>query len=63
MDIENEGWAWLANGRKRHYFRNTRSLCGKWTYGGKDLETDDTSFPGNCMGCQRVRWAELKGKR
>lgn len=63
LEEKAEGWAWLTNGRKRHYFRDTRSLCGKWAYGGKDLENDDIDdpfFPGNCMGCQRKRWAELK---
>ena len=25
-----EGWAWLWNSQKWHYFRGGRSLCGKF---------------------------------
>lgn len=30
MSESKEGWTWLFNSRKDHYFRDGKSLCGKW---------------------------------
>ena len=30
MSETKEGWTWLINSRKDHYFRDGKSLCGKW---------------------------------
>ena len=26
-----EGWSWIGSSKEAHYFRNGRSLCGRWT--------------------------------
>lgn len=42
-----EGWTWLTNSRKWHYFVEGRSLCSKWMlFGNPTLETgtDDSRF-------------------
>ena len=53
-----EGWKYLFNSPKWHYFRNGRSLCRKWMNFGKDFEGDKPS-PDNCKGCLHVREKEL----
>lgn len=49
-----EGWGWPLFAAKPHYFRDGRSLCGKWTFG---YRTDLTSGRGrgefDCAQCQR----------
>ena len=49
-----EGWGWLHNSTKWHYFREGRSLCGKWMMlgSGDDLETGNYNSPDNCKGCK-----------
>jgi len=37
MPKKREGWTWLWNARKDHYFRNGRSLCGRWMCLGGDF--------------------------
>lgn len=54
-----EGWTWLQNSRKWHYFRDTRSLCGKWSYLGLDnFEKEGDDSPDNCAECRRKRKKE-----
>jgi hypothetical protein len=56
-----EGWFKLLNARKWHYFRGTRSLCGKWMYlGSGPLVGSDNKVghPDDCVACQRKRMAE-----
>lgn len=49
-----EGWTWLVNTKKWHYFRDSRSLCGKWLYlGSSDLEQGKDNSPDNCVACVR----------
>ena len=44
-----EGWSWLFNGRRDHYFVNGVSLCGKWAIlGGGDCQ-DISDSP--CAAC------------
>jgi len=48
-----EGWTWLINSTKWHYFRNGKSLCGKWmTFGNPDLEQGNNNSPDNCKSCR-----------
>lgn len=57
-----EGWTWLLNARKWHYFVNRRSLCGKWAilFGG-DLDEIGSLDGENCKVCQR-KLEERKSK-
>jgi hypothetical protein len=57
-----EGWTWLHNATKWHYFRNSRSLCGKWMYLGddNDLQKGKDRSPDNCSGCIAKLAAEQK---
>jgi hypothetical protein len=50
----NEGWGWLMNSRKWHYFVEKKSLCGKWAiFKDDDLEQGDDGSPDNCVACKR----------
>jgi hypothetical protein len=58
--LAREGWTWLFNSRKWHYFRGSRSLCGKFLLlGSKDLEMGNDKSADNCGSCQR----KLEAKR
>lgn len=49
-----EGWTWLKNSRKWHYFVDKRSLCGKWqVVADDDLEQGNDDSPDNCAACKR----------
>jgi hypothetical protein len=55
-----EGWTWLFNSRKWHYFRDQKSLCGKWAIlGNPTLEQGNDRSPDNCASCKRKRIAEI----
>ena len=51
------GWNWIFNSPKWHYFQGGRSICGKWLGIGlgetcdDDPETDDS--PDNCLACTK----------
>jgi hypothetical protein len=48
-----EGWTYLINAKKWHYFRDSRSLCGRWMYlGDSDLEMGKDNSPDNCTACR-----------
>lgn len=47
-----EGWAWLDNTTKRHYFVDGRSLCCKWGYFG-ELTPGTDYYPQNCTVCRK----------
>lgn len=48
----NEGWKWLANSPKWHYFREGRSLCCRWGTFAKDgFEQGKDNSPDNCPTC------------
>lgn len=50
----NEGWVWLSNSPKWHYFVKGRSLCGRFGLFGKhDFVQEDGSSPDNCKACQK----------
>lgn len=58
-DKPREGWAWLSNSPKWHYFVAGRSLCGKWLMVSGDLEQGKDNSPDNCAICRR----ELKKRQ
>ena len=53
--VENkEGWTWLSNSRKWHYFVDNRSLCGKFgLLSSPKLEQGNDTSPDNCMACRK----------
>jgi len=53
--MSKEGWTWLYNATKWHYFVDGRSLCGKYMlFGqGNDLEQGHNNSPDNCVSCKR----------
>jgi len=55
----NEGWTYLYNSPKWHYFRDGRSLCGKWMTFSKELERREIDSPDNCVACKKKRDKEL----
>ena len=48
-----EGWTWIFNSPKWHYFADGRSLCGRWMLFGKgeNLELGSDNSPDNCKTC------------
>lgn len=59
----NEGWTWLWNATKFHYFRDNRSLCGKWAVIGKqEYRQGNNDSPDNCTACRRRLEGEAKRK-
>ena len=54
-----EGWGHPGHyqSRKWHYFREARSLCGKWMFTGV-LEQGSDDSPDNCASCKRKRAKE-----
>ena len=67
---EKEGWAWHSGSGKTHYFKDKRSLCGKWVFFG-ELPNIYSSFTGTvnaslneCTACKKavkkMREAEKK---
>jgi hypothetical protein len=68
--LEPEGWKWLLNATKWHYFRAGRSLCGHWglfttpSLGSLEPFDEVSSGPGHdeCVACWRKRAKEVKAK-
>lgn len=53
-DKPKEGWKWLINSKKWHYFRNGTSLCHKWANFGQEFELGNDTSPDNCMACKKA---------
>jgi len=55
-----EGWTWLYNSRKWHYFRDGKALCGNWMLlrDPTDGYAADDDSPDNCAACARKRAKE-----
>ena len=60
MSERQEGWGSLTNASAAHYFRDGRSLCGRWmTLGPPRWESDQTKGEepsrgdGTCKTCWR----------
>ena len=64
MDQLKEGWKWLINATKWHYFVDNTSLCGRWatlSYG--DLESSNDESPDNCKACyKKLKSRQEKGE-
>lgn len=59
-----EGWAWPVASRKVHYFRNGRSLCCKWGFGGMvQSNQGNERCPDDCAECWKKRDRELAKAR
>jgi hypothetical protein len=55
-----EGWKVLLNSKKDHYFREGRSLCGRWATFGNEFDPHTGAFAKNdCAGCVKKLQAEL----
>lgn len=47
-----EGWTWLLNAKKWHYFVDGRSLCKRWLlFTTPKLEQGNDNSPDNCINC------------
>ncbi len=64
MEKPTEGWKWLINATKWHYFVKYESLCGRWgTFGMDDLEKGMDDSPDNCKMCRRkLKARQAKGE-
>ena len=57
-----EGWTWLSNSTKWHYFVDGKSLCGKFMlFSTSGLEQGNDNSQDNCMPCRR-KLEERKSK-
>lgn len=58
--LPNEGWSWLFNAKKEHYFRGGRALCGRWMILGLGscIKTAPSEAD-RCVACYRKRDREL----
>jgi len=53
---ELEGWVFLINSKKWHYFVDGESLCSGWMYWGKsldDFQKGNNDSPDNCAKCKK----------
>lgn len=49
-----EGWKYLVNSSKFHYFVNGRSLCNRWaTLSDFGLKQDEFPSPDDCKVCRK----------
>jgi hypothetical protein len=46
-----EGWGFLSNAKKEHYFVDGVSLCGKWMHKGDVDSTTGARTPDDCAIC------------
>ena len=59
--INKEGWTFLFNSPKWHYFREGRSLCGRFLLlGSPELEKGNDDSVSNYVGCKRKLEREVK---
>lgn len=61
MTAPKEGWNWLSNATKWHYFVEGRSLCRRWMCFGTDLKEDTGESPDDCAACRKAL-TKRKGK-
>lgn len=55
-----EGWKYIYTSGRRHYFRDGRSLCGKWgAIAQNGLEQGDNLHVTNCARCRLLRCQEV----
>ena len=51
--VTKEGWAMPGLAKKFHYFRKSRSLCGRWMFSPLGLLPDDGKGLDDCVACRR----------
>lgn len=58
-----EGWGFTGTSRKAHYFRDGRSLCGKWGFRRSSAphEPDTGPSPDDCAACRKALDKEKEG--
>jgi hypothetical protein len=49
-----EGWKWLFNSPKWHYFIKGKSLCGRWLSFGGGYQKGNDDSPDNCKACAKA---------
>jgi hypothetical protein len=50
-----EGWAWPMLAKKAHYFRDGRSICGRWLFAGDPTQNQNMSrSPDDCAACWKL---------
>lgn len=50
----NEGWGFIYNSKKWHYYVNGYSLCGRWmVIVGQKFEQGNDTSPDNCKACRK----------
>lgn len=50
-----EGWTWLRNSPKWHYFVDGRSLCKRFMlFSTSKLEQGQDESPDNCKSCMKA---------
>lgn len=55
MEKNKEGWTWLQNSPKWHYFVDGRSLCRRFMlFGNPELEQGKDESPDNCAACMKA---------
>jgi len=52
-DVKKEGWSWLINSSRDHYFVEGRSLCGKWGVLGYGDCNDVPTVNPPCATCRK----------
>lgn len=63
MEKLTEGWKWLINATKWHYFVDYQSLCGRWgTFTMDSLEQGNDESPDNCKMCKKRLKARQAGQ-
>jgi len=57
---QNEGWGWTQASHWRHYFRNGRTLCGRFGLRTEEVLRIDTRTTGvdDCWKCRMRKMAE-----
>jgi hypothetical protein len=56
-----EGWTWHQGGRKWHYYRGHKALCGGMmmlVHPSEGYELGNTDSKDNCAACRRKKQAE-----
>lgn len=57
-----EGWGWLINSTKWHYFVDGRSLCRRWQILFPiKLERGNKDSPDNCKACRKILNKRFEG--
>lgn len=57
VDSKVEGWTWLTNAKKWHYFKDGRSACLGYLvfkHPSEGYEVGNDASPDNCKACQRA---------